>query len=114
MRWPKKSRRVQQGRILTPSEKGPTPPISPGKETGHVLGYSPIISTVAKLMVAPLSDTVLNIYDLPTGDFRRRLQFSAPVLFKALSDDGKQLFVLTNDQTAYVIDVSVATLVKAN
>lgn len=59
------------------------------------------------------TDTVLNIYDLPRGDFRTRLQFSTPVIFRALSDDGKRLFVLTNDQTAYVIDISTVKIAKA-
>jgi hypothetical protein len=77
-----------------------------GEEVGHVFGYSPIVSGAANLLIVAISETVLNVYDLSTTEFRSRLKFAAPVASWALSADGKRLFALTTDQTAYVLDLS--------
>ena len=80
--------------------------LTTGKETGHVFGYAPLLSADSGVLVVLLSDTILNIYDLATTEFRTRLKFGAPVIFRAFSNDGKKLLVMTSDQMIYVIDLS--------
>ena len=46
------------------------------------------------------------VYDLVGTQVWRHLEFSAPIVYKSFSQDGKRLFVLTTDQTAYVFDVA--------
>ena len=46
----------------------------------------------------------LTFYDLASGDSQRRLMFGAGAAFLRFSLDGKKLFVLDGDQTAYVFD----------
>jgi hypothetical protein len=53
-----------------------------------------------------MSETILNVYDLSTTEFRARLKFGAPVIYRAFSANGKRLFVLTSDQMAYILDLS--------
>jgi hypothetical protein len=47
----------------------------------------------------------LNFYDLTTGDAQTRLVFPGNTAFLRFSLDGKKLFVLNSEQTAYVFDV---------
>jgi hypothetical protein len=47
----------------------------------------------------------LSFYDLGTGDSLSRLVFSCDTAFIRFSLDGKRLFVLSDDQTAYAFDV---------
>jgi len=46
----------------------------------------------------------LTFYDLASGDSQRRLTFGTGTAFLRFSLDGKKLFVLDGDQTAYVFD----------
>jgi Peptidase family M48 len=47
----------------------------------------------------------LTIYNLTSGDHESRLLFSGRIAFVRFSLDGKRLFVLTDQQTAYAFDV---------
>jgi hypothetical protein len=47
----------------------------------------------------------LTMYSLATGDPESRLLFDGSVAFVRFSLDGKRLFVLTDQQTAYAFDV---------
>jgi hypothetical protein len=47
----------------------------------------------------------LNFYDLATGDVQTGLAFPGSTVFLRFSLDGKKLFVLNSEQTAYVFDV---------
>ena len=47
----------------------------------------------------------LTIYNLSSGDAESRLLFSGRVAFLRFSLDGKRLFVLTDQQTAYAFEV---------
>jgi WD40 repeat protein len=76
-----------------------------GEEKTHVFGRQPALSaTSGQFAVLNPSDQV-NLYDLATGNPHQQLKFSAPVAFEKFSPDGKRLFVLTRDQTAYILDL---------
>ena len=47
----------------------------------------------------------MNVYSLSDSHLRGSYRFLASVAYKKLSADGKRLFVLTRDQTAYVLDL---------
>ncbi|HEY0432132.1 MAG TPA: hypothetical protein VGC61_09945, partial [Pyrinomonadaceae bacterium] len=48
----------------------------------------------------------ITFYDLSTGDSRSRVSFPNRAAFMRYSLDGKQLFVLSGEQTAYLFDVA--------
>ena len=48
----------------------------------------------------------LAIYDLTTGAEREKLRFGKPISFAQFSADGKRLFVLTANQTAFILDAT--------
>jgi WD40 repeat protein len=51
----------------------------------------------------------LTFYDLNTGDSDAHLDFSGPTAFARFTLDGKKLFVLSGEQTAYAFDVDKLT-----
>ena len=46
----------------------------------------------------------MNVYGLADSQLRRTYQFPVSIAYKKFSRDGKRLFVLARDQTAYVLD----------
>lgn len=89
---------TKDGRVITYS-----PPS--GKEVGHVFGYWPMLSPLTNTLTVMLSDTIMDVYDLTTTNFRNRLKFSTPVIFRAFSQDEKQMFVMTSDQAFYILNL---------
>ena len=75
------------------------------KELGHVFGHAPVISTAAHAYAVTTSDNEVNVYDLASSRLRNTFKFPVSVAYKRFSADGKRLFVLTRDQTAYVLDL---------
>jgi len=51
----------------------------------------------------------LTFYDLTNGESQARLTFSSPAALVRFSLDGKKLFVLSSEQTAYAFDVDKVT-----
>ena len=51
----------------------------------------------------------VDVYGLSDSQLRRTYKFPGSIVYKKFSDDGKQLFVLTRDQTAYVLDLNATT-----
>lgn len=47
----------------------------------------------------------MTFYDLKTGDSQARLLLNGGAAFVRFSLDGKSLFVLSDEQTAYVVDL---------
>src|SRR5262249_37361543 len=92
---------TKDDRVLTYSLGG-------GEQTGHIFGHWPAISSPGECFVVSASERILDVYDLPSTELRNRYKFSTPVIYRRFSPDGKRLFVLTNDQTAYVLDLAVA------
>jgi hypothetical protein len=80
--------------------------LSTGELKGTVFGTRSIISPAAGLLGVENEQGRLDIYNLPALEKRGQLDFSSPISMEAFSDDGKQLLVLTKNQTAYTFDPS--------
>jgi WD40 repeat protein len=89
---------VSGDRVLTYS-------IASGKESGHVFGYAPVISSVAGAYAVSAADGLVNVYDLSSSQLRQSYKFPVSVIYKKFSPDGKRLLVLTSDQTVYVLNL---------
>lgn len=85
-----------------------------GDEVGHVFGAEPALSDSTRLYALNVSKNEVDVYDLATSQIRTRYTFPSSVSFKKFSADGQRLFVLTSDQTAYVLDLSAAQAVAKN
>ena len=80
--------------------------LSSGEEKGHVFGEGVNISAVAGLYAVPTSTGQLTLYRLENSQVFQQYQFPARVALQKFSEDGKRMFVLTSDQTAYVFDLA--------
>jgi WD40 repeat protein len=80
--------------------------LSSGKELGHVFGSAPVISSAAGEYAVSTAAGELNVYDFASSQLHHSYKFPASVAYKEFSSDGRRLFVLTRDQTAYVLDLS--------
>lgn len=83
------------------------------EEKGHVFGTAPEVSASSGLVAVSAGSSDVNVYELATTKLRAHYTFPSGVAIKGFSSDGKQLFVLTRDQTAYVVDPSVPLSVVA-
>lgn len=90
---------VTGDRVLTYS-------MASGKELGHVFGHSPVTSNHGGAYAVSTSEEEVNVYGLADSQLRRTYKFPVSVAYKKFSPDGKKLFVLTRDQTAYVLDLT--------
>ena len=90
---------VSGDRVLTYS-------VAWGKELGRVFGHAPAISSAGGVFAVTTSEGQVNVYGLADSQLRRTYQFPVSIAYKKFSPDGKRLFVLTRDQTAYVLDLS--------
>ena len=97
---------VSDDRVLTYS-------MGSGKEMGHVFGNAPSISSAAGVYAVSTGEGGVNVYGLADSQLRRSYKFPGSIAYKKFSTDGKKLFVLTRDQTAYVLDVNAPTVEKA-
>ena len=80
--------------------------LASGKEQGHVFGHAPAISSVGRVYAVSIGDGEVNVYGLADSELRRSYKFPVSIAYKKLSSDGKRLFVLTRDQTVYVLDLN--------
>ena len=80
--------------------------MSTGAGRGHLFGSKPALSEAGNLLTVISSPETLVLYDLPELRVRTQYNFPAPVAMNAFSGDGKRLFVLTRDQTAYILDLT--------
>ena len=80
--------------------------LSSGNEIGRYFGHDPVLSAAGGLLSVENEPGHLTLYDLNSGQDLDRWVFSSPISLREFSLDGKHLFVLTADQTAYVLDVS--------
>ena len=90
---------VSGDRVLTYS-------LASGKELGHVFGHSPEISSAGRVYAVSTGESGVNVYGIADSQLRRTYQFPVSIAYKKFSPDGKRLFVLTRDQTAYVLDLN--------
>jgi len=92
---------VSGGRVLTYS-------LTSGKELGHVFGDAPVVSDAAGVYAVSMSDGELNLYSLADSQPRETYKFPVSIAYKRFSADGKRLFVLTRDQTTYVLELNAS------
>ncbi len=88
-----------QNRVLIYSLKS-------GELKGRVFGGSATVSLDKNLLGVENERGKLALYDLNTMDKRDEFVFSSPLSMFRFSPDGSRLFVLTVNQTVYLLDVS--------
>jgi WD40 repeat protein len=98
---------VSGDRVLTFS-------FSSGQEKGHVFGADPVVSATAGRFAVSTSTGGVDLYDLDGTQLRRQFKFPTSIAYKQFSPDGKRLFVLTYNQTAYVLDLTVPEITAAS
>jgi WD40 repeat protein len=82
--------------------------LASGKEAGHVFGQAPVISSTGGVFAVTTSEGEMKVYGLADSQLRRTYRFPVSIAYKKFSPDGKRLFVLTRDQTAYVLDLAAS------
>ena len=82
--------------------------LATGEQTMHLFGLSPVLHAGTRQLAISTATGELDFYELGNPQVKRQYQFPTSVAYKAFSPDGKRLFVLTRDQTAYVLDLTVA------
>jgi WD40 repeat protein len=85
-----------------------------GQQAGKVFGRRAAVSPASNLLCVEKEDGVLVLHDLTSFEERRHLSFTSPISLISFSPDGKRLFVLTADETAYVLDVASFAAPKPN
>jgi WD40 repeat protein len=78
--------------------------ISGGNRLGEIFGINGSLSPANQLLAAENKLGVLTIYSLPSMEERGKLVFEHPLVYVKFSRDGKQLFVLTDDQSVYLFN----------
>ena len=86
--------------------------LSAGELRGRVFGDRAAVAPRTGLFVVENERGQLSLYDLQTMGRREQFNFPGAVALARFSADGRRLFVLTADQTAYVLDVSTASAAK--
>ena len=79
--------------------------LATGEQRGRVFGSQATLSAARGLLCVQNEPGVLAVYDLATMEKRDTMTLPRPVAATRYSADGRSLFVLTDDQTAYVLDV---------
>jgi hypothetical protein len=87
--------------------------LSGGQLVGRAFGLNPVFAKDASLMSVEDEDGVLSIYELPSLKKVDQFFFSDPVSAVEFCDGGKQLFVLTANQNAYLLDITKARAARA-
>jgi hypothetical protein len=86
--------------------------LSTGEQKGRVFGGNAVIGGMdgksAGLMCVENERGKLAIYDLASLEKRDEFTFTHPVSLASFSQDGKRLFVLTANQSVYVLNVAEA------
>jgi len=90
--------RDSENRVLTYS-------IKDGTLKNRFFGSYAAISPTKNQIVVENYPGELTFYDLASGDPQTRLTFPGKTAFLRFSLDGKKLFVLNSEQTAYLFDV---------
>lgn len=77
-----------------------------GELKGRVFGGYAAVSESMKLLCVENERGKLAVYDLESMEKRDELTFPTRISMLRFSQDGRRLFVLTREQTVYVLDVS--------
>jgi WD40 repeat protein len=84
--------------------------LSNGQQKGKVFGRLTAISPESNLLCVENGEGLLTLHELASFEKREQFTFPSRVSLVRFSDDGKRLFVLTSDQTVYLLDVSSVAL----
>lgn len=79
--------------------------LSTGQQKAKVFGRLAAVSSVSNLLCVENGEGLLNMYSLNSFEQRETFTFPARISFARFSEDGKRLFVLTANQTVYVLNV---------
>ena len=79
--------------------------LSSGQQKGKVFGRLAAVSPLSALLGVENGEGLLTVYDLVSFSKRQEFTFPSRISLLRFSDDGKRLFVLTANQTVYVLDV---------
>lgn len=82
--------------------------LSSGEKKGEVVGSEPVISSAAGLLSVRGDRNQLILYDLTSLDQVDQYSFSSGIVAQSFSGDGRRLFVLTADQSAYFLDIGAS------
>jgi WD40 repeat protein len=77
-----------------------------GEQRGRFFGDHATLTKATGLLAVENERGQLSLYDLATSEKRDQFTFPTAVSLARFSDDGKRLFVLTANQTVYVLDTS--------
>lgn len=88
--------------------------ISTGEQVARWFGNSPQISRNGRRLSLANGRGHLSVYDLQSLKQVSDLYFANPISMQAFSGDGAKLLVLTNDQTAYELDVGLESAKTAS
>jgi len=91
-----------QNRVLVYSLKN-------GEQRGRIFGGYATISLEAGLLCVENEVGKIALYSLDSFERRDEMVFSSPISMLQFSSDGRRLFVLTVNQTVYLLDVSSTT-----
>ncbi|HEX8738139.1 MAG TPA: M48 family metalloprotease [Pyrinomonadaceae bacterium] len=80
--------------------------ISQGRLLQRFFGSRATISPTTSLIAIANVPGRITVYDIATGTERERLSFTKNISVAQFADDGKRLFILTADQTAFLFDTS--------
>ncbi len=80
--------------------------LSSGQQKAKVFGRLAAVSAVSNLLCVANGEGPLNLYSLNSFEQREQFTFPTRVSFVRFSEDGKRLFVLTADQTVYLLDLA--------
>ncbi len=72
---------------------------------GYAFGSRCLLNVASNTMAIDVGGGHMTVYDLTTMRRRHDYAFISPVEYAAFSTDGGRLFVLTANQTAYVLDL---------
>ena len=86
--------------------------LSTGERKGQVFGRRAEANLKTGLLSVENESGQLIIYDLATLQKRDEFNFASPIALTRFSEDGKKLFVLTGNQTTYLLDVSSLSATK--
>ena len=81
--------------------------LSSGQQKAKVFGKLAAVSPVSNLLCVENGEGLLNLYELTSFAERQQFTFPTRVSFVRFSDDGKRLFVLTADQTVYLLTFQI-------
>jgi WD40 repeat protein len=80
--------------------------LSTGELKGRVFGGFATVAQAKGLLCVENESGQLTIYSLKTMEKQGQFDFANPVSLVRFSEDGGKLFVMTDNQTAYVLDTS--------